>query len=213
MKFKTYSLLPMLLLAWSSIALADDSHDAQLCPVGLVSGITLNDEFGPTTQELTRCLEKRHHVKVVVQVNNFCRDAVANPACTRPYALENIKNLLDDYEITYGMVAGKDFDVVAVVHSGGGLLVVKNAGTNGLGAAVTGRNQFEGDVVTLMNRGVKFLFCQNTTRALIKAKVLPTNSVSTAGATGELIPGVTYVTAGVSAIADYQRMGYQYVQP
>ena len=39
------------------------------CPVGLVSGLPLDEEFGAGTQELTRCLERRHNVKVVVQVN------------------------------------------------------------------------------------------------------------------------------------------------
>jgi hypothetical protein len=48
------------------------------CPVGVAKGLSLNDEFGPGSSDLTRCLERRHNVRVVMQVNKFCRDAVSN---------------------------------------------------------------------------------------------------------------------------------------
>lgn len=196
---------------FSGVANAGESNNE--CPVGLVNGLTLNDEFGPGTSDLTKCLDRRHNVKVVMQINQFCRDAVANSACTRPYALGNIRNMIKDYEITHGMVAGKDYEIVAVVHSGGGYLMLTNDGTDGNGASVSGRNQFEGAVQGLIADGVKFYFCQNTTRSFIGSDKIPAVGETTAGATGELIDGVNYTTAGVTAIAEFQDRGYRYVQP
>jgi intracellular sulfur oxidation DsrE/DsrF family protein len=193
------------------VANAGDGNNE--CPVGQVNGLTLNDEFGPGAGDLTKCLERRHNVKVVMQINQFCRDAVPNADCTRPYALGNIRNMIKDYEITHGMVAGKDYEIVAVVHSGGGYLMLKNEGADGNGAPVSGRNQFEGAVKGLLADGVKFYFCQNTTRSFIGSNKLPAVGETTAGATGELIEGVQYTTAGVTAIAEFQNRGYRYVQP
>ena len=43
-----------------------------------------------------------------------------NASCTRPDALGNFKNMIDDYEILHGMVAGRDHEMVAVVHGSSG---------------------------------------------------------------------------------------------
>jgi len=191
------------------------------CPVGVLEGspgepdTTLDLEFGAGTQALTRCLERRHNVKVVVQINQFCRDAVPNASCTRPYALGNIDNMLNDYEVTHGMRAGKDFEVVAVVHSGGGDLLLQDGYTftDTVKGDVTISNQFQGTVEGLMDRGVRFFFCQNTTRGFMKGGKLPSVQQGEGSATDAIIPGVEYTTAGVTAIADLQSRGYEYVQP
>jgi len=221
-------LLNMIVLAMSSVGLwgagiayaeeeINGSNDE--CPVGVLPGgpvdpdTTLDMEFGPGTSDLTKCLERRHNVKVVMQINQFCRDAVPNAACTRPYALGNIRNMINDYEYTHGMTQGKDYEIVAVVHSGGGALVLKNDGINGNGDSVIGRNQFESTVKGLIADGVKFYFCQNTTRGFIRNNTLPAGDETTGGATAELIEGVEYTTAGVTSIAEFQQRGYEYVQP
>lgn len=171
------------------------------CPVGLVSGQTLDDEFGPGTSDITKCIKKRHQVKMVVQINQM-----GTPP--RAYALGNIKNIIDDYETTHGMVRGRDYEIVAVIHSGGGFMALKNEGYNGAGTLVSGRNPYEAQVMELMDKGVKFYFCQNTTRAYLGNGTLPAG-----GATAELIPGMLYTTAGLTSIADFQARGYQYIQP
>ena len=197
-----------LLLTGSAFA----QGDVQDCPVGLVNNQTLENEFGAGTEGLTRCAEFRHNVKVVVQVNAFCGDT----ACSKSYALGNIKNLIKDFEITNGM-SKNDYEIVAVVHSSGGGLVLQNGYTfiDSVKGPVTISNQFQKDVEDLLAEGVKFYFCQNTTRSMIKKGALPEVSESTygGGATEALIPGVQYTTAGVTAISDFQRMGYTYVQP
>lgn len=194
-------------------SLANAAGGNNECPVGLVKGLSLNDEFGPGTSDLTRCLDRRHNVKVVMQVNKYCRDAVSNADCKRAYALGNIRNMIADYEITNGMRRGVDYKIVAVVHSGGGGLVLKDAGYDGDGGPVSGRNQFEQEVKDLIAAGVDFYFCQNTTRGLIGKGTLPDATETAGGATAELIEGVKYTTAGVTAIAEFQQRGYEYVQP
>lgn len=166
------------------------------CPVGLVSGMTLDAEFGPGTQELTKCIKTRHQVKMVVQLNQG-----------NGYGLGNIKNIIQDYEITHGMVRGRDYEIVAVIHSGGGVMALKDEGLNGAGQPVAGRNPYQGKIEELMAQGVKFYFCQNTTRAYLGTRV------PVGGATAELIPGMLYTTAGLTSIADFQVQGYQYIQP
>jgi intracellular sulfur oxidation DsrE/DsrF family protein len=223
MKSLANSLLAVLLvgLGCTSSANANGDHRWQRgenneCPVGLVNKLTLDDEFGPGSKELTRCLERRHRVKVVVQINKFCRDAAATvAACAegRAYALGNINNMIKDYETTHGMVRGKDYEIVAVVHSGGGWLMLKDEGFDGNGDPVTGRNKFDDDVKDLIAKGVRFYFCQNTTRGFVRKGILPEVGETTGGATGELIKGVEYTTAGVTAIAEFQSKGYNYVQP
>jgi len=195
------------------------------CPVGLVSGQSLDDEFGAGAQDLTRCLERRHNVKVVIQVNQFCRDTwnkagdrvrkITDCDPGRAYALGNIRNMLDDYEITHGMRPGKDFDVVAVVHSGGGDLILQDGFTftDTVKGDVTIANPFQAEVESLLNRGVRFLFCQNTTRGFIRSGKLPSSADGEGSATAAMIDGVEYTTAGVTAISDLQSKGYTYVQP
>ncbi len=162
------------------------------CPVGLLNGKTLDEEFGPGTQQITRCLEKREDVKVLYQINKACRDE----ACSRPYALGNIRNAINDYKITHGMALGKGFDIVAIVHSGGAPLVLDN--NSSTPSSIT--NPFQDQMQALLDAGVKVYFCQNTARS----KGIVTN---------QLIPGIKYITAGVTAIADFQLLGYAYVQP
>ena len=200
-------------LVTGGIANAGESNNK--CPVGLVNDLTLNDEFGQGTDDLTKCLDRRHNVKVVMQINQYCRNDVPNADCpdNRAYALGNIRNMIKDYEITHGMVAGKDYEIVAVVHSGGGWQMLKDEGLDGTGKPVTGRNKFEGQVRDLLGQGVKFYFCQNTTRSFIRSDRLPDATETAGGATAELIEGVQYTTAGVTAIAEFQNRGYHYVQP
>lgn len=193
-----------------SVAGADDpGHNGQrsdeACPVGLVSGMDLNAEFGPGADAITRCLERRHKVKFLVQLNRFCRDNVPDAQCSVGYGLRNLEKAIEDYEITHGMVAGRDYDIVAIAHDGGGKLMIKDEVKNYL---PTGGNRFEGQISTLMAMGVKFYLCQNATRALIAAGLLTQGNV-----TNEIIPGTEFVTSAVTALADFQALGFRYVQP
>jgi len=205
------------------------------CPVGVLPGspgtpeTTLDEEFGPGTRELTNCLTKREDVKIVMQLNKSCDDSyathpvgtngkptgdvsrivnnIANCADNRAYALGNLRNMIKDLRITNG-IAPEGFDIRVVVHSGGGYVLLKDAGYDGAGNYIEGRNKFQSQVEDLMDQGVRFFFCQNTTRGFIRNGTLPAGD-----ATAQLIDGVEYVTAGVTAISDLQEQGYRYVQP
>jgi len=208
---------------------------ADACPVGVLPGspgtpeTTLDEEFGPGTSELTTCLTNREDVKIVMQLNKSCRDSyathpvgtngkptgdvsrvvnnIANCADDRAYALGNLRNMIKDLKITNG-IAPEDLDIKVIVHSGGGYVLLKDGGYDGAGNYIEGRNKFQSQVEDLMDRGVRFFFCQNTTRGFIRNGTLPAGD-----ATAQLIDGVEYVTAGVTAISDLQEQGYRYVQP
>jgi intracellular sulfur oxidation DsrE/DsrF family protein len=161
------------------------------CPVGLLSGMSFDDEFGAGTSDITRCLERRHNIKVVVQINQLY-----NTGTTKPYALGNITNLLNDYEVTHGLKIGHDYEVVVVVHgSGGPMALNNNAATPN-----TNSNPFQSQIEELIAKGVAIYVCMNTARTL-------------GAKTDQLIPGVQYVPSGVSAIVDFQNLGYVYLQP
>ena len=99
------------------------------------------------------------------------KSCVSAANCTRPYALGNLVNMLKDYTITNG-IAASEIDIKVVVHSEGGFLLLKDEGYDGNGNPVTGRNKFQTNVEALMDDGVKFYFCQNTTRGFIKKGIL-----------------------------------------
>ena len=158
---------------------------ASECPVGLVNGLTLDQEFGVGASEITRCLVKRDRVKILFPLLRDCTDSAI--PCTRPYALSSISNAIRDYEVTHGMVSGVDFHVVAVAYGSGYKLVLKG-------------NPFEQAVVGLLNKGVDIYLCQNTAR---------TNNVKVQ----DMIAGVKFVTDCHTSISDFQSLGYRIVIP
>jgi intracellular sulfur oxidation DsrE/DsrF family protein len=196
------------------------------CPVGLLDGsTTLNMEFGPGTKRRTKCIRKRTKVKVMVQIHKFCRDEwnsagdrvlkITDCDPGRAYALHNIDNMLNDFEITHGMRPGQNFEVVAVVHGEGNSLLVKDGYrfNDTVKGEVYTDNPYQSDVEALMDRGVRFLFCQNATRTLMSYGMLPSYMEGEGSATDALIPGVEYITAGMTAMADLQSRGYSYIRP
>jgi len=229
-------------IALLGFVMAGTAQAVDLCPEGVLPGAppgstaetVLDDEFGPGTSGKTTCLSKRKDIKIVMQLNKSCRDSyathptgtngkptgdaskvvnnIANCDIKRAYALGNLRNMLKDLTITNG-ISSDEIDIRVVVHSGGGYQMLKDAGYNGAGNYIEGRNKFQGQVEDLMAQGVRFFFCQNTTRGFIGNGTLPSTDVIQGGATEQLIDGVEYVTAGVTAISDLQEEGYRYVQP
>ncbi len=190
---------------FGSAALAGDHERGgnNACPVGLVAGLTLDEEFGPGASDLTHCIKRRHHVRVVVEINRACRSATADMdadgnCAGGPAALGNMVNMIKDYEITYGMKQGRDYEMVAVVHGSGGRLLLNNFKPNG----------YVSQVQSLMSQGVKFYFCQNTVRGFMHGGL-----IGAGDAVNEVIPGVQFVTAGFTALSDFQAQGWTQVTP
>lgn len=201
-------------------------QDDYKCPVGLLDGsTTLDMEFGPGTEGRTECIRNRTNVKVMVQINQFCRDEwnsagervleITDCDPGRAYALHNIDNMLKDFEITQGMHSGQDFEVVAVVHGEGNTLLLQDGYTfdDTEKGEVTVANPYQADVEALIDRGVRFYFCQNATRYLMSHGMLPSNMEGEGSAVDVLIPGVEFITAGMTAMADFQARGYRLIQP
>ena len=154
--------------------------------------ISIDDKFGAGSIDVTRCLSKTTNAKVLYQINTECKNA----ACGAAYAIGNIINHINDYEITHGM-SSDDYEIVVIVHSAGWKLILDNNSMDKHSAD----NPFQSAMEGLIARdSVKVFFCQNTAngKGVVKANMLD---------------GVGFVTAGVSAISDLQEQGYRYVQP
>ena len=213
MKISKWVVVGAVAIGFSHAAWADDDDDAVLeCPANMVSA--MDAAYGADTSAVTRCLQKRKKVRIVFQINASCRDTAivsdgaggykhknhpTSCASNRAFGLGNINNMIKDYE-AHGIT---DWEIVAVVHSGDGYLLFKDPV----------QNQFAGQVTDLMAKGVKFYFCQNTVKSFIGSGRLQ-NPVTTGITVREqLVDGSEFVTAGVTAIADFQSKGYRYVQP
>jgi intracellular sulfur oxidation DsrE/DsrF family protein len=201
-KYGTFVALLSILafLSFPIHAQADEGshHSNVACPAGLVSGLTLDEEFGPGASTLTHCVKVRHHLQVAVEINRKCRGSMGPGAVcdgSGPAALGNMENMIKDYEITNGMKRGLDYKMIAIVHGSGGFLLIKG-------------NEYESRIQNLMDEGVKFYFCQNTARGFIRGGILTLGD-----ATSQLIDGVEYVTAGFTALADRQQQGWSVVTP
>jgi intracellular sulfur oxidation DsrE/DsrF family protein len=208
MQIKYLALGAILFALVSGSALADDGSDQQ-CPVGLISGLTLDEEFGTGSQALTRCLAQRHHVKTLIVMSQVV--GVVGSSCAS--GLSRIYNLIADYEVTNGLRRGKDYDIVVVVYGSAYAFAVKD-GTTGDGVHVV-TNPCEAQVQDLMNKGIRFYLDQNSVRSWQASGYLPADVtsalVTSVDANGATL-SVMYVTAAVSAVADFQGVGYQLVQ-
>lgn len=154
--------------------------------------ISIDDKFGAGSMDVTRCLGKTENARVLYQINTECK----NSKCDAAYAIGNIFNHINDYKITHGMSAD-DYEIVVIVHSAGWKLILDNGALEKHSAD----NPFQSAMEKLIAEdSVKVFFCQNTAngKGVVKANMLD---------------GVGFVTAGVSAISDLQEQGYRYVQP
>ena len=115
------------------------------CPVGSVSGLSIEEEFGPGASQITRCLTMSYGNKMVVQINQF----ESRPG--RAYGLGNLQAAIDDYKITHGT---GDYKIAAIVHSGGAPMVLNQAAAQPHPDA--GLNIYQPVVEGLIAQGVKF---------------------------------------------------------
>jgi len=114
------------------------------CPVGLLTGLTFDEEFGPGTSQITRCLVFRQTIKVVVWIKDF--EIVPG----RP-KVDPIFNMIDDYRITHGT---NDYKIATVVNmEGSWLMLNRNAANPHPNAQI---NIYQPQVEDLISKGVKF---------------------------------------------------------
>ncbi|MGA1840216.1 MAG: hypothetical protein ACMUIU_06275 [bacterium] len=114
------------------------------CPVGLVTGLTLDEEFGPGASQITRCLIFTYGIKAIYRLNHM--EYTPGTPITR-----TIITAIDDYRITHGTT---DFKIAAIIHSSGlPLALNRNAATPHPEAIY---NDQQPVIEDLMAKGVKF---------------------------------------------------------
>ncbi len=116
-----------------------------------------------------------------------------------------MKNMIRDYVDTHE-ISPKRLDLKIIVHGGGGLMLLDNDALDAEGFPWD--NNLQGDVEYLIGQGVKFYFCMNTLRGLASKLGLTTEVL-----TSMVITDVEFVTGGLTALADFQKQGYAYIQP
>ena len=209
MKFSKWIILAALSMGLNNVVLADDmDNGGKACPAELAGAY--DEAYGDGTAAATRCMQKSGKAKIVIQINQSCRDTaiVSDGAggwkhknhptsCNddRAYALGNMRNMIKDYN-----AQGINYDIVAVVHSGGVYQLIDG-------------NKFGGQVQDLMDQGVRFYACLNTIKKFVATGKLDDPDVVGGTVSDQLVPGVEFVSAGITAIPDFQSKGYKYAQP
>lgn len=178
---------------FSAAVQADDTN----CPVAAQQD--MNARFGLTssgqpTSAITQCLSVRKKIKVVVNVSNKEINAAKNIS----QQINNVQNMVSNYETMYGIAAGEDgYQIAVIAHGAGGrFLLNDDAHLRTYGTVNTTKAAME----ALINKGVNVIMCQNTMKA--------NNWVS-----ADLLPGVTEVPAGVTGVTDYGMQGWVVLTP
>ena len=186
---------------FGAVSWAHAEYNSSACPSdakdSMDAEFSLTADGTQTTSDITRCLAKREGVKVVVNVSSNAVNGKNKIA----QQINNVKNMVENYEGIYGMKYGYDGYRIAVVIHG-------SAGKFGLDSAVydakfnsVGENQPTVNAINfLLSKGVHVYMCQNTMRS---------NGYKTA----DLIPGMEEVPAGVTAVTDFGSLGWVVLTP
>ncbi len=175
-------------LAFTPVAFATPANNA--CPDAAKAA--MDAKFGATidgvlTSDITQCLSIREEIKVAVNVSG----AAINGKNGINQQINNVKNMVDNYEQVYGISQGAGgYNIAVIVHGSAGKFLLDNTAYDSKYADVGGNGPTVAAVNYLLSKGVKFFMCQNTMK-------------SNGFVTADLIPGVAEVPAGVTAVADY----------
>lgn len=195
-KNSAYILAFSLCLPIGSVGAAQDSeNNSSVCTTTAIERANNNfgsDANGVPASEKTSCIKNRHNLKAIVAWNS---DNV-HPSKNGLQVL-NARNILNDWEESYQLKAGKDFDVVIVSYGKGARWAINDAaykekfGTDNPSTII---------VKSLIERGAKLYMCQNSMKG-------------NGWKTTDLIDGVNMVPSGVTAVIDFQYQGYKYIAP
>ena len=151
-----------------------------------------SDSLGNKASELTTCLKKRNKVKALVAWNTRILHKSGNGQ-----QVINARNLMNDWERSYDMKAGENYKILIVAYGRGGRWTLNDEAFMAKYGTV---NPSTALVESLLARGASVVMCQNTMKG-------------NKWVTADLIPGITMVPAGVTALIDFQYQGYKYVSP
>lgn len=185
------TLLAVLSMAAANVAYAEGDTT---CPAAAQAA--MDQTFGPGTSANTACLVHRHHIRVALSMSS----AVLNPKSGINQTLTNALNMVANYENMYGLTPGDEgFRIAVVGHFQGGQFLLNDAAYNRVHNVTTG-NPSRAAVEQLLADGMQVIMCQNTMRA-------------NGWKTSDLIPGVTEVPAGVTALTDFGMSGWVVLTP
>jgi intracellular sulfur oxidation DsrE/DsrF family protein len=188
-------LLAILGLA-ANVVLADSGHDyanTATCPANAQAD--MDAKFGAGTSAITQCLYKRQDIRVAINLSTN----VLNPKSGISQTLNNVNNMIANYEGMYGLTLGEGYRIAIVAHFAGGRFLLTDEAYNRSFNVTTG-NPSRATIEALVAKGIPIFMCQNT---------MSGNN----WATGDLISGVHEVPAGVTALADYGMRGWVTLTP
>lgn len=86
-----------------------------------------------------------------------------------------IQNAINDYQITHGLMLGRDVDIVSIAYGAGYRLMTANDAEQ----VFSELNPFQEQVESLIEQGVRIYFCQNTSRAkgIVRANLIPGDQI------------------------------------
>jgi intracellular sulfur oxidation DsrE/DsrF family protein len=188
-------LLTILGLA-ANVVLADSDRDYAYnatCPAN--AQVDMDAKFGAGTSAITQCIYKRHDIRVAINMSTN----VLNPKSGISQTLNNVNNMIANYEGMYGLTLGEGYRIAIVAHFAGGRFLLSDAAYNRSFNVTTG-NPSRAAVEALVAKGIPIYMCQNT---------MSGNNWVTA----DLIPGVQEAPAGVVAITDFGMRGWVVLTP
>lgn len=156
-----------------------------------------NKLFGPaadgtSASNMTTCIKKRNKLKAVVAWNSD----IVHPSKNGLQVL-NARNIMNDWEQTYGLKEDKDYQLVIVAYGKGARWAINNKAYR----AKFGQDHPSlKEVKSLIKRGAKIYMCQNSMKG-------------NGWKTKDLIEGVNMVPSGVTALIDFQNQAYIYIAP
>jgi len=184
--------LPLCFILPALANASDDDIEKTNCPSAASEAI--NATFGPGTSANTECLAERDHLSIIAAWNSSRTHRSGNGQ-----QVINVRNIANDYDNTYQMESGDDYEIVVVGYGAGARWLLSDEAYNRT-FNVTDGNPSSQLVESLKNRGIRLLMCQNTMRG-------------NGWFPEDLLPGVSMVPAGVTAVIDYQYRGYAAITP
>lgn len=178
---------------FSATAYADDTTCPAAAQADMDARYGLTTDGRPTSA-ITQCLSVREKIRAVVNVSSKEMHAAKNIS----QQINNVQNMVSNYEGMYGIPAGKEgYQIVVIAYGAGGrFLLNDDAHLRTYGTVNTTKAAIE----ALINKGVKVFMCQNT---------MKTNNWVSA----DLIPSVTEVPSGVTGVTDYGMKGWVVLTP
>lgn len=152
---------------------------------------------GVPTSAITQCLGVRKSIKIAVNVS--AKDINGKNGILQQ--INNVKNMVDNYEKVYGITQGAGYDIAVIAHGSAGKYMLDSAVYDSKYPGDIGGNAKTVEAINyLLSRGVKVFMCQNT---------MHSNQFVTA----DLIPGLREVPSGVTAVIDYGMREYVVITP